>query len=89
MKNSVRLTVAISWVLGLIIFSLGVMNLVLIHPVPGIVYIILSLLFFPPMENFVRKKLGLAVAFSLLIFLALLIFWFTLGMSDLGEMYGL
>lgn len=78
-----------SWCLGLIIFTLGILNLILIHPVPGLVYILLSLLFFPPVENFFRQKFSFSIPFAVLLVLALVIFWFTLGVSDLGEIYGL
>lgn len=88
MKKSFSLTAIISWLLGLTIMTLGGLNLILIHPIPGAVFILLSLLFLPPVENLFKKKLGFTVPFPALIFLALLIFWFTLGVSDLGEMYG-
>ena len=89
MKNSFSITGIVSWMLGLIIFTLGILNLVLIHPVPGLVYILLSLLFFPPVEDLLRLKLGFSVPFPVLLVLAFLIFWFTLGVGDLAEMYGL
>ncbi len=89
MKTSVNKTTLISWLLGLIIFTLGILNLVLIHPVPGLVYILLSLLFFPPVENLFLQKFGFSIPFPALLILALVIFWFTLGVSDLAEMYGL
>ena len=89
MKNSFSITGIVSWILGLMIFTLGILNLLLIHPVPGLVYILLSLLFFPPVEDLLRLKLGFSVPFPVLLALAFLIFWFTLGVGDLAEMYGL
>ncbi|MHA6279999.1 hypothetical protein ACXYMT_07440 [Salinimicrobium sp. CAU 1759] len=75
--------------LGLIILSLGILNLILVHPVPGIIYVLLSLLFFSPVENFFKRKFRFSIPFPALLVLALVIFWFTLGVSDLAEMYGL
>lgn len=89
MRNSINTTAVICWFLGLIIFSLGLLNLILIHPVPGLLYLLLSLLFFPPVEDLFKRKVGFSIPFPALLVLALVIFWFTLGVSDLGEMYGL
>ena len=89
MKKTSTITASASWFLGLIIFTLGILNLILIHPVPALAYTLLSLLFFPPVEEFLRRKLGFFIPFPVLVVLALVIFWFTLGISDLGEMFGL
>jgi hypothetical protein len=89
MKNSIKLTAVLSGFLGLVIFTLGILNLLFVHPVPGMVYILLSLLFFPPVEDFFKQKFGFSVPFPAFLVLALVIFWFTLGVSDLAEMYGL
>lgn len=89
MKNRISITETVSWFLGLIIFTLGILNLILIHPVPGLIYVLFSLLFFPPVERFFRRKFGFSIPFAALLVFALVIFWFTLGVSDLAEMYGL
>jgi hypothetical protein len=85
MKNSISFTAVVSNFLGLIIFSLGMLNLILVHPVPGIAYILLSLLFFSPVENFFKRKFRFSIPFPALLVLALVIFWFTLGVSHLSE----
>lgn len=89
MKNSISITAVVSNFLGLIIFCLGILNLILVHPVPGIVYVVLSLLYFSPVESFFKGKFGFSIPIAALLVLALVIFWFTLGVSDLAEMYGL
>ena len=76
----------ISWLLGIIVYAIGVLNLFLIHLVPGIVFLILSFVFFPPINDHIRKKFGFSVPFYLKIGLGILIIWFTLGVSDLGDM---
>jgi len=40
-----------SWVFGIAVFTIGILNLFLIHPVPGIVGLLLSVLFFPPVND--------------------------------------
>jgi hypothetical protein len=76
----------ISWILGLLVFAIGMANLILIHPVPGIIGLLLSMLFFPPVNDVLKKTLGFTIPFAVKIVLALFIFWFTLGISDLGDM---
>lgn len=88
MKSTLNLTAVISWFLGLCILSLGILNLIQIHPVPGLVLIFISLFFCPPVGDLSKRKLGFSIPFPVLVILALVIFWFTLGVSDLGELYG-
>nr|WP_294907236.1 hypothetical protein [uncultured Lacibacter sp.] len=76
----------ISWILGLLVLTIGILNLILIHPVPGIIGLLLSMLFFPPVNDLLKKKIGFAIPFAVRVILALSIFWFTLGISDLGDM---
>ena len=85
MQGKISLQNMISWFLGLVVFTIGVLNLVLIHPVPGIVGLFLSLLFLPPVNDLLTKKFGFAIPFAVKVVLALIIFWFTLGISDLGD----
>jgi len=89
MKNNLSALDIIAWILGLLIFTIGVMNVFLVHPVPGIIYIFLSFVFFPPINTILKKSLNFSIPFKLKIILFILIMWFTLGVGDLAEMYGL
>lgn len=86
MQGKLSMQAIISWVLGLLVFTIGMLNLVLIHPVPGVIGLLLSLLFFPPVNDLLKKYTGFTIPFAVKIVLALFIFWFTLGISDLGDM---
>lgn len=88
MDNSLNFSSLSSWFFGLVVLTIGSANLVLVHPVPGGVGILLSLLFFPPVNELLRKQIGFAVPMGLRIALFLVIIWFTLGISDLGEILG-
>ncbi len=88
MKNLNALNV-ISWIFGLLLVTIGVMNIVLVHPVPGIFYIVVSFLFFPPTNVFLKKKFNFLIPFWLKVVLLFLIMWPTLGVGDLAELYGL
>ena len=79
----------INWIFGAVFFVTGVLNVVLVHPVPGIFYLLLSLVYFPPVSAFVKKKLGLAIPFWVKVALGLVVLWGTLAVGDLAEILGL
>jgi hypothetical protein len=74
------------WLFGLTVFAIGVLNIVLVHPVPGVVYLLLSLLYFPPISKLFMEKVGFSASPVVKIIIGILIIWFTLGVSDLGDM---
>ena len=79
----------VSWVLTAIFLVLGVMNLILIHPVPGIFYILFASIFMPPFTTWLKYKTGRIIPLWIKITLGLFILWGTLAVGDLAEMYGL
>mgnify|MGYP005755251179 CR=1 FL=1 len=83
------LTHIISWAFCAIVFLIGLLNLFLIHPVPGLVYLFLSLFYFPPAKEMLRHQLGFRIPLFIKIILGVFIIWFTLGISDLAELFGL
>ena len=89
MKNASISVELFSWIFVLVTMVLGVLNLIYIHPVPGLVYLFLSLFFLPPVNRALKGRLGFSIPFVIRILLFLVICWFTLGISDLAEMYGL
>ena len=86
MDRSLNIKKLISWCLGTIILTLGLLNLFLVHPVPGIAFLVFSLIFFPPTNDFLLKNFGFTIPFAGKVVFFLVILWFTLGVSDLGEM---
>lgn len=79
----------ISWVFTLVFLTLGVMNLILVHPVPGIFYILLACIFSPPVNTLLKNTTGLAIPLAVKILIGLVVLWGTLAVGDLAEMYGL
>jgi len=75
-----------AWVMGTIIAIIGILNLVYVHPVPAIIILLVSLVLFPPAGMMFKKYLGRDIPFALKLFLFVTIIWFTLGVSDLGDM---
>jgi hypothetical protein len=68
------------------IFSIGIMYLILVHPVPALVAVFISFLCFPPLDNILLLKFNFRIPLLAKIILAVFIIWFTLGVSDLGDM---
>lgn len=77
------------WLFASLLVVIGVANLVLVHPVPGTVYILLSLLYLPPVNEFMATRFGFVIPMAVKIILGIFILWFTLGVSDLAEIMGL
>lgn len=86
MKDEFRISKIIGWLFGAIVFVIGLLNLILVHAVPGIVYLLLSLIYFPPVNTAFRKSFGFSIPPAVKIILGIIIIWFTLGVSDLGDM---
>ena len=76
----------INWFFGLIVLTIGISNLLLVHPVPGAVFTLLSLLYFPPVTTALRQRAGFTIPTVVKVILGIMIIWFTLGVSDLGDM---
>jgi hypothetical protein len=77
----------ISWIFGTIVFAVGVLNILLVHPVPGLVYLLLSTVYFPITNALIKKHVGFSIPVVVKIILGIIIIMFTLGVSDLGDMF--
>ena len=86
MHLKINTAALVNWIFGIIVFAIGALNLILVHPVPGIVFMLLSLVYFPPVNEVFQKKFGFAIPLVFKIILGIIIIWFTLGVSDLGDM---
>ena len=89
MKTNLNALDIICWLFGLILITIGILNVFLVHPVPGIIYVIISIVFFPPTNVVLKKRFNFSIPFSIKLILFILIMWPTLGVGDLAEMYGL
>lgn len=76
----------IGWVGGALVLAVGVANLIWVHPVPAAAYLLLSLVYFPPANTWLRQKTGLSIHWAVKAVLGVVLFLFTLGVSDLGDM---
>ena len=74
------------WIFGLIVLTIGMLNMFLVHPIPGAVFLLVSLIYFPPIDAALKNKYGVSIPKPLKITLGIILIWFTLGISDLGDM---
>ena len=75
-----------NWAFSLILIVVGILNLVLVHPVPGLVYLLLLGIYLQPINSFIQSKWGFKIPILVKFILAIAIIMFTLGVSDLGDM---
>jgi hypothetical protein len=75
-----------NWAFSLVLIIVGMLNICLVHLVPGLIYLLLLCLYFPPITDFIKTKVDVKIPFLAQIFLAIVIIMFTLGVSDLGDM---
>ena len=89
MKNTSNVEDVVSWVFVIVFLTIGILNMILAHPLPGLIYILISCIFYPPVNIWLKRKLGFSFYFTLKLILFILIMWPTLGVGDLAEILGL
>ncbi|MEX2349986.1 MAG: hypothetical protein WD554_03840 [Flavobacteriaceae bacterium] len=75
----------INGLFALLLVTIGILNIVWVHPVPGVIYFVLALVYVPPLYAWLKEQWGIAIHRVVKIFLAIAIVMFTLGVSDLGD----
>ena len=85
--NKIHFGLIAGWLFGLSLVIIGVMNIFLVHPVPGIAYLLLSMIYFPPVTGWLKDKYRIRIPEVIKIILGVFIMMFTLGVSDLAGMY--
>ena len=77
----------ISWAISALFYTIGILNLILVHPLYGLFYSLLATFYLPPARAWLEKKLGFPIPIFLQVLLAILVMWMTLGVGDLMEIY--
>jgi hypothetical protein len=85
MKNDSRSWTLMNWIFFIVFISLALLNMIFVHIVPGLIYLLISFVYLPPSNNLIKKKFGIIMPKLIKIILAVLVLWFTLGVSDLLE----
>ena len=86
MKNKSNVGNITSWIFVVLFFIIGVLNLIFVHSVPGLVYLVLSLIYVPSSNVFLKNKFGFSIPLVVKIILGLVILWATIAVGDLMEM---
>lgn len=79
----------ISWVFTVVFIATGMLNIVLVHPVPGIFYFLLSLVYLPWTNEVLKERFGFVIPLAVKVVLGLVVLWGTLAVGDLAEILGL
>jgi hypothetical protein len=77
----------IRWGIGILFITIGILSLILVHPVPGLFYLLLSIIYIPPANDYIEKKSGFSLPIIVKKILALLIIWTKLAVRDLIEVF--
>ena len=86
MEQRITVTSIISWLFAALVFTAGIANLFLVHPVPGFAYLLISLIYLPPVDDMLKRNFDFSILPIVKIILGIIIILFTLGVSDLGDM---
>ena len=76
----------LSWLLGIAVFAVGIINTFWGNdPGFGIFLIVLSFLYFPPVNQVFRLLFGFSIPLLLKVLLAVFIIWAALGVGELFD----
>jgi len=76
----------ISWVFGIAVLAVGVLNLFLGNdPFFGLFLILLALVYFPPANTILRKRFAFSIPLVAKIILGVFIIWASLGVGELFD----
>ena len=85
-NNNSILFNALSWVFGLVVLVIGIINTFWGNdPGFGIFLILLSFVYYPPVNAFIKGKFGFAVPMIVKILLGVFIIWAALGVGELFD----
>jgi hypothetical protein len=74
----------LSWIFGAAVLAIGLLNIFWGNDTGfGIFILLLSFIYFPPVNTIVRKRFGLGIPAIAKILLAALIIWAALGVGEL------
>lgn len=65
----------------IIFFILGILNILLVHIIPGIIYLVIAILFLP------KSREKFRISDKLMILFAIIILWGTIAVGDLFEIF--
>lgn len=86
MAISINIRNIISWVFGMLALSIGIINIFWGNdPEFGIFISLLSLIYFPPVTDLLKKLTGISVHWIAKVVIGLFIIWAALGVGELFD----
>jgi hypothetical protein len=86
MKNKSVFWDVISWMFGVIVLAIGLVNIFWGNdPFFGVFIALLAFVYFPPVNSLLKKITGIRIHFILKILLGLFILWAALGVGELFD----
>ena len=86
MNNAFNVRNLFSWLFGIAVFAIGLVNVFWGNDFGfGVFIILLSLVYFPPLNTMFKIKTGLSIPVIVKILLGIFILWAALGV---GELFG-
>lgn len=86
MNNILNIENIAGWLISLLLIAIGILNIIFVHLVPGMAYILFSCVYLPPINTLIKNNTGFTIPLLVKIILGIALFMFTLGVSDLGDM---
>lgn len=84
-----RISNIVGWAFTFLFAIIGILNLILVHPVPGLFYLVLATVYPPLTDQLIRSKFGFAIPLVVKIVIGLVVLWGTLAVTDLADIAGL
>ena len=86
MSNTLSLGAIISWFFGILVLAIGILNVFWGNdPGFGIFLVLLSLIYFPPVNVLVREITGFSIPALAKIIVGLFVIWASLGVGELFD----
>ena len=86
-RDSSKTRNTITWVFAILFVAIGVLNIFMVHPVPGLIYIAIASIYFPGANKVIKKNMGFTIPFATKLIIGVLVMWATLGVGDLMEIF--
>lgn len=86
MHHQNLLTDILSWILAIITFAIGIVNLFWGNdPGFGAFLLLLAIIFIPPINSLFKKNTGLSIPWFVKVIVAIFIIWAALGVGELFD----
>ena len=84
--NAKLLYNSISWFVGFVFFMIGVLNILRGNdPFLGIAFMLVSFIYVPATNRFIKNKLGFSIHYLLKFILTVLLLWITMSVGAIAE----